>query len=143
MKRTRRSRGVAAIEFALVLPLFCLLLFGLIDYGYWFFCDLAATNAVIVGARTATTFAGACPNANAIAQGKAAIANYLATAKLNTLAASVTTTCNELTTVAGTQVVTSPEFTFTLTLTVPQLSGYKLLTIPTTATTAATMRGSD
>ena len=147
VRRRRRSRGVAAIEFALILPLFCLLLFGMIDYGYWFFVDLAATNAVMLGARTATTFAGACANPTAIAQGTSAITSYLSSAGLSRLTAVVATDCTETTvtytTPTGPSTVTNPQFTFTLTLTVPQLSGYSLVPVPTTVTTSATMRGTD
>ena len=45
------GRGVAAIEFALVLPFFLMIVLGIIDYGYLFFVDLTLTNAAREGAR--------------------------------------------------------------------------------------------
>ena len=65
MKRLRSMRsmgstnGAAAVEFALILGPFCVLLMGMIDYGWYFFVDLACTNAVRTGARNATTYPGA------------------------------------------------------------------------------------
>ena len=48
------SRGAAALEFALVLPLFALLVMGAADYGYFFFCQQVVTNAAREGARAGT-----------------------------------------------------------------------------------------
>lgn len=48
----RRSReGVAAVELALVLPLFVLLVFGLIDFGHLFFVSSTMSSAARDGAR--------------------------------------------------------------------------------------------
>lgn len=50
--RTRdRHRGAAAVEFALVVPLLLLLVFGCIDWGWFFFLDQVVTNAAREGAR--------------------------------------------------------------------------------------------
>ena len=58
LRRRRGERGGAAVEFALlVLPLMLVLL-GILDYGFYFFVDLVATNAAREGARAATTIAG-------------------------------------------------------------------------------------
>lgn len=55
-KRPRRvaSRGGAAVEFALVLPLFLLLVMGALDYGYYFFSSQIVTGAAREGARAGT-----------------------------------------------------------------------------------------
>ncbi len=55
MSPRKQSRGVVAIEFALLLPVFLLLVLGMIDYGWYFFCDLSVSNAAREGARAGTT----------------------------------------------------------------------------------------
>jgi len=47
-------RGVAAVEFALVAPLFFLLIFGMIEVGRMIMAKQIMTNAARVGARAAT-----------------------------------------------------------------------------------------
>ncbi len=47
-------RGVAVVELALVMPIFLLLVFGIIEFGYMFFVHQGLINAARVGARTAT-----------------------------------------------------------------------------------------
>jgi hypothetical protein len=138
-----RRRGVAAIEMAIVLPLFCLVLFGSIDYGYWFMVDLAATSAVEQGTRAATTIAGPCPNGPAIAAGTTAISTYLGNAGLGGLARNVSTSCNM---VGG-----NPEYRFNLIINFRQLTGYTPIAMPaagagfgsgyTSVSATATMRG--
>jgi Flp pilus assembly protein TadG len=51
-KRTTRS-GVAAVEFALVAPIFFLLVFGLIEFGRMMMVQQALTNAAREGSRVA------------------------------------------------------------------------------------------
>jgi Flp pilus assembly protein TadG len=46
-----RARGAAAVEFALILPLFCIILFGMIDYGWYFYQRFALSAAVRDGIR--------------------------------------------------------------------------------------------
>lgn len=53
--RTRR-RGVAAAEFAIVAPLFLLLVFGIIELGRALMVQQVLINASRVGARQAVTF---------------------------------------------------------------------------------------
>ena len=47
------ERGQTATEFALVLPIFCLVLFGIIQFGIIFNNYVTLTDAVRAGARTA------------------------------------------------------------------------------------------
>jgi Flp pilus assembly protein TadG len=51
--RSRRSRGQALVEFALVIPIFLLLLVALFDLGRAVFAYNTLTNAAREGARTA------------------------------------------------------------------------------------------
>ncbi|MBN2358950.1 MAG: pilus assembly protein, partial [Deltaproteobacteria bacterium] len=55
MKTWRRgradTRGAAAVEFAIVLPLLLLLVLGGLDWGYYFFIAQVTTNAAREGAR--------------------------------------------------------------------------------------------
>jgi Flp pilus assembly protein TadG len=47
----RYERGAAAVEFALVFPVFLLIALGTIDFGYYFFINGIVTNAAREGAR--------------------------------------------------------------------------------------------
>ncbi len=49
--RSRRERGAAAVEFALVAPVLFLLLFGIIDYGMYFADALSVRQAAAESAR--------------------------------------------------------------------------------------------
>ena len=54
LRRLRSNeKGQTATEFALVLPIFCLLLFGVIQFGILFKNYVTLTDAVRAGARTA------------------------------------------------------------------------------------------
>ena len=58
--RSRRDkRGGAAVEFALVLPLFVFLMSAILDYGYYFYIQNYLTNAVRNGVRMGVTKRGA------------------------------------------------------------------------------------
>ncbi|HQP25984.1 MAG TPA: pilus assembly protein, partial [Smithellaceae bacterium] len=48
-----RSRGASAVEFALIMPLFFLLLFGIVDFGWYFFNQHTIQYATREGARLA------------------------------------------------------------------------------------------
>jgi Flp pilus assembly protein TadG len=52
-RRHQRERGQALVEFALVLPLLALLLFGVIQFGIAFNNYVTLTDAVRAGARSA------------------------------------------------------------------------------------------
>jgi Flp pilus assembly protein TadG len=70
-RRLRRDReaGGAAVEFAIVLPLFCALIFGMIDYGWYFYQRFSVVAAVRDGVRVGVTYI----NANAYAEAKAQV----------------------------------------------------------------------
>src|SRR5438045_4879188 len=82
--RRQRSRGAAVIELTLFLPLLMLLVFGMIDYGYYFYVSITANEAARMGARTASsTSTGVCgspltaPVTAAATTAKTAITNYM------------------------------------------------------------------
>jgi Flp pilus assembly protein TadG len=47
-----REEGAAAVEFALLLPVIFLLVFGIIDFGFWLNQKITATDAARQGLRT-------------------------------------------------------------------------------------------
>jgi hypothetical protein len=51
--RRRRSRGQSLVEFALVLPIFLLMLFGLVDLGRYVYLNSTLSQAAREGARLA------------------------------------------------------------------------------------------
>ena len=53
--RLRGSDGTALVEFTLILPLFLMLLFGIIDFGRAYSASVTLTNAVREGARYGIT----------------------------------------------------------------------------------------
>lgn len=56
----RQDRGAAAVEFALILPVLVLLLFGIIQYGYFFFQSTAVEAATRDASRLASIGGYAC-----------------------------------------------------------------------------------
>lgn len=73
LRRLRRSeRGQALVEFALVLPLLCLVLFAITGFGLLFYKYIDLTSATRDGARKATV---SRENLNAPAAIRTAIAN--------------------------------------------------------------------
>jgi Flp pilus assembly protein TadG len=64
-----RERGAVAVEFALVLPLFLLLVLGGIDWGFYFYCSQAAANAAREGARAGSIVRGTDLNPALACQG--------------------------------------------------------------------------
>ncbi len=64
--RRRRSRGQSLVEFAVVLPVFLLVLSGIMDFGFLLYSRMTVINAAREGARIATTMtedAGTIPAA--------------------------------------------------------------------------------
>jgi Flp pilus assembly protein TadG len=51
--RSPRERGAAAVEFALVVPILLLVMFGIVDYGLWFGDSLNVRQGVDEAARRA------------------------------------------------------------------------------------------
>jgi hypothetical protein len=53
LRRDRADDGAAAVEFALVLPILVLILFGIIDYGLWFSNSLDSRSGLEAATRRA------------------------------------------------------------------------------------------
>ncbi len=51
----RRTRGQSLVEFAVVLPVFLLILSGIMDFGFLLYSRMTVINAAREGARVATT----------------------------------------------------------------------------------------
>jgi Flp pilus assembly protein TadG len=81
----RRGRGQALVEFALVVPLFMLLLAGMVDFGMGLNASITVTNAAREGARFGTV----SPDATDIENRARAIATGLEQSRL-TVASSCT-----------------------------------------------------
>jgi Flp pilus assembly protein TadG len=78
LRRTpkRDERGQTATEFAIVLPVFCLLLFGIIQFGIVFHNYITLTDAVRAGSRKAVVSRqSGTPRDDAVAAVKAAAKN--------------------------------------------------------------------
>jgi len=56
-RRKKRTRGQALVEFALVLPVFLLVLCGILDFGFMLYSRMTVINASREGARVAVTAA--------------------------------------------------------------------------------------
>lgn len=54
----RRSRGQALVEFAIVLPVFLLVLSGVLDFGFLFYSRMSAINAIREGAENGALQSG-------------------------------------------------------------------------------------
>lgn len=77
--RRRCDRGAAAVEFAIVVPLLCLLIFGIISYGMMLSFRQNLSQAAAEGARAAAVAPKSPPNPSyaPTAQAAAAIADAL------------------------------------------------------------------
>jgi Flp pilus assembly protein TadG len=72
-RRRRRTRGQALVEFALVIPIFLLLVFGLLDVGRLVFIN----NAISQGAREGARY-GSVQGRSADAADRTAVGTYTA-----------------------------------------------------------------
>lgn len=75
----RQEQGGIAVEFAIILPVFLLLVFGIVDFGHAWYMDHLMSNASREGARYGTRYVTADGTNNRILPSNLApsIANYL------------------------------------------------------------------
>ena len=70
-----RDHGAAAVEFALVVPIFLVLVFGIIQYGYFFLQSTAAEHAAREGAREAAVGRVTCAQLETLVMARGGTAN--------------------------------------------------------------------
>jgi Flp pilus assembly protein TadG len=132
--RLRDERGVAAVEFALILPVLVLLLMAILDWGYYFYMAETVVNAAREGARVGVIQS---TESAAETQAEATATAYLAAAGIDVGASP-----NQATVDSTQPAVGSPNMT--VTVAVPafeSLTGFlEPPLIPTGITYASTMR---
>jgi Flp pilus assembly protein TadG len=85
----RNRRGAAAVEFAIVAPIFFLLVFGMVEYGRMIMVQQVITNAAREGARVGVL------DGSQLSDVQTAVNNYLTAAKIPTgLSNEITVTPN-------------------------------------------------
>lgn len=122
-----RDRGAAAVEFALLLPLLLVLLFGIIDFGRALNAQITLTQAAREGARL-----------DALGQSNVVSGTQAAATGLSPVSVTVTTTCPAG---AGPGVNATVKASYTYTFVTPLAAIASILgpnTIPTTITLTAT-----
>ncbi len=85
--RRRDDEGAAAVEFALIMPLLLILLFGIVQYGFYFYAMQAGSSAVGDAARRV-----AVGNCQTTSQVQTLLYNKLGPATTASSASGVTTT---------------------------------------------------
>ena len=106
--RCRKRKGVSAVEFAFVAPVFFLFVFGMVEFGRIVMIQQCMTNASRAGCRTA-----ALATTTTDAQVKASVQEFLNTAIADSSDVKVNITPNDLsTTSSGTQVTVSVQVAY-------------------------------
>ncbi len=111
LRRRHRERGAAAVEFALVLPVLVLFVFGIVDLGRAFMDQAILTNAAREGTRYATVVvkdATTATNSKTAIESRAKAAAGLDPTAQSTVTANFTYNCAAGTTMVVT--VTYPQF---------------------------------
>jgi Flp pilus assembly protein TadG len=134
----RREGGAAAVEFALVIPLFLVLVMGAVDYGYYFFAEQVVTNAAREGARAGTlvpiagSAATGAEQATATANARTAAQTYLGKGGVTCAGGSTTATVAT--------VNLSPAIQVVITCPYAGLTGFNRSVLPTRISALAAMR---
>ena len=89
-RRKHRRRGQALVEFALVLPIFLVILSGILDFGFLLFNRMTVINSAREGARAAAMVSDTT-TVDSVA--KAAAESAAASAGLTLTDANITVTC--------------------------------------------------
>ncbi|CAJ0776273.1 hypothetical protein LMG19083_00139 [Ralstonia psammae] len=112
--RTRKMRGAAGVEFALVFPILLLVVFGIVEFGAAWYDKAVITNASREAARAGVVFSSPVPTSTKI---QSVATNYcqnrlvtFGAASNCTASVSPTTTC---TAGSGNQLIVTVSYTFT------------------------------
>ena len=111
------SNGAAAVEFALILPLFFLLIFALIDFGRMFFVQVSITSASREGVRLSSLYSAGIPDIQSVVTLVNSSAPTAATISQLTSGATLTvtqTSCNLTSTTENTTVLVATTFRWLL-----------------------------
>jgi Flp pilus assembly protein TadG len=122
----KRRRGAAAVEFAIVLPVFVILVFGMIEYGRMVMVQQVITNASREGARKAVLDGATTSSV------QSAVTSYLTSAKIS--GGSATVSPNPTSAAAGDPVTVTVSIPFSAVswLPSPMYLGGKTLSASTT-----------
>jgi Flp pilus assembly protein TadG len=134
-RKTRKEQGAAAVEFALVLPLFLLLVLGTIDFGYYFFVSEVVTNAAREGARAGSVI-DPSNTSLATSQAQSAAQLYLTNGGLKSAVATGTYT----TTSVGSGATATPAVQVDLKYPVGSVTGFLSGLMPAYSNAHAVMR---
>jgi Flp pilus assembly protein TadG len=106
------KKGVAAVEFAMILPMFLTILFCTMDYGWLFFQQLAITSAAREGARAGALAASGSTSTEISTKATSAVETFLTANNLDTTLATVSTNVNASTNNSPETVSVTVSFTF-------------------------------
>jgi Flp pilus assembly protein TadG len=104
----KREEGAAAVEFALVLPLLILILFGIIEFGFVLYDQEVITNASREGARFGIVIGSPRPS---LSQIQGVVNTYLTNAGLN--AGNATVSVSGAQGASGTDLTVSVTYPYT------------------------------
>ncbi len=102
----RKQRGAAAVEFAVVAPIFVLLLFGMIEYGRMVMVQQMLTNATREGARRA------CLDGTTVSEVKTTVQSYLTSGNITVNTGEITVSPDPTTASFGDPVTVSLSIPF-------------------------------
>lgn len=97
MKRLKLQAGAELVEFALVLPLLLLVVFGIVDFSLALFDKAVITNAAREGARAGVVFKDPLPTwAELQTEASATVTNYCSAHLISFGASTISTTLTPL-----------------------------------------------
>jgi Flp pilus assembly protein TadG len=76
LKTSRRARGMAMVEFVIILPILLMLVFSIVEFGVLFGRWQTLSNAAREGARTAVVFRSGCNAGSVEAEVRQRVKDY-------------------------------------------------------------------